>query len=412
MQSVKKLQPRRAINQRTARDDLATDASAGKKVRKKPRNDRAAKPNADTVHNRPRRSAKIKVGHTNHNKSAVQPARVRLQKPAAKSLPRPILITADLHLSERLVDKYRRDGLETVRRIGREHDVECFFILGDLTERKDQHSAWLVNTVVDEILAFREIAPVIILRGNHDYINEEHAFFTFLNEFEDVAFMNYPQKMNWPFMDITIEFIPHGHDMVAQLDKAKADLVLTHGTFDGALSNGQKLMGITRKVIRQRTISGDVHVPQSFGELTYVGAPYPIDFGDTYEPRVLLLDPAAGKGIQSIPVPGPRKRTITLSGDKWEFEQLDVRSGDMLKLRVELNTEDYARWSELKMELIEWAADSNIDLQLIEPVVTTALSRLKEKDDAPKTDAEHVENFSRKHKLDKGTRKVGLGLLK
>src|SRR6185437_9098321 len=64
-----------------------------------------------------------------------------------------------------------------------------------------------------------------------------------------------------------------------------------------------------------QVLSGDIHVPQRLREPygpEYIGAPYHIDFGDKFTPRVLLIDADGMK--KDLRYPCPEKIVIDVEG--------------------------------------------------------------------------------------------------
>src|SRR5580704_4024253 len=105
------------------------------------------------------------------------------------------LLTADIHLNELVRDSYRTNFLRTFRDLCRTHQVDIAVILGDLTDRKDNHGAWLVNQVADHFYKLAGICDsVIVLRGNHDYLSPETPFYRFLVRIDGVSWVNKPTE--------------------------------------------------------------------------------------------------------------------------------------------------------------------------------------------------------------------------
>src|SRR5882724_7118261 len=94
------------------------------------------------------------------------------------------LLTSDLHLSDKPRDAYRFGLFPWLAKQQKAHNVDAIFILGDLTENKDRHSAKLVNQTIESLLTLRP--PVYILRGNHDGIDPGSPFFKFVNSIEGI----------------------------------------------------------------------------------------------------------------------------------------------------------------------------------------------------------------------------------
>ena len=62
-----------------------------------------------------------------------------------------ILLLADLHLTTTSRDEYRWKLFPWLYEAIIKNTVKYLFILGDLTESKNYHSAQLVNRIVDEL---------------------------------------------------------------------------------------------------------------------------------------------------------------------------------------------------------------------------------------------------------------------
>lgn len=318
------------------------------------------------------------------------------------------LITSDLQFTDDPRDSYRFGVRDTISRMLQQFDVEWLYILGDLTEAKDQHPASLVNTITDTIREWTRHTQVLILQGNHDYLDIAHPFFEFLKNFGGVKWVRHPYrttKGDW--------LLPHTRHY--KRDWKDLDLygqVYAHNIFEGTKAgNGHVLDGIPLNVFDQHAsvISGDVHEPQSFGCITYVGSPYTCDFGDDYDPRVLLVDDK-GK-MKSIPVPGPQKRLVEcVAGQRlldWK-----AGAGDILKIRVTLKTKHVERWDEIKGSIRLWGAKHGYLIHSIEPIVEYQPQRgTEDQQFSRKTDAEYIREYAARRDLDEVLTKTGLAYL-
>ncbi len=286
----------------------------------------------------------------------------------------PILVTGDLHWNDSTRDRYRHDFVGSLESQLIHHKVSTLLILGDLTEEKDRHSARLVHQIFDHISRLAEICPVIILKGNHDYLQPSMPFFKVLDKLPKVRWINNPRvvyKLDLPGEEGVL-FLPHTRNHKADwkaVDVKAHKYVFAHQTFKGAKTElGFGLGGIPRSVFKksQTVISGDVHVPQTIGSVTYVGAPYPINFGDTYEARMLLI---YGTGTQdTILYNGPRKVVMDMElGDR----QLGVsQRGDLVKVNVHLKTEQrHAAFLEYKEWLVSEFDRAGSTLCSVNPIV-------------------------------------------
>lgn len=224
------------------------------------------------------------------------------------------LVTGDWHESANPRDSYRWRFLEeTLPALIKKHQVKRVLALGDFTEAKGGHEAGLVNRLVDDIEAISRLAAFYALKGNHDYLSEDVPFFRFLRHLDRVRWINEPTRLK--FKDLgACWFLPHEPDPTKAWDSGyftddpeSTSWYFCHQTFAGAKSeSGREMAGAPHSIFPKgaRVISGDVHVPQKTGPVTYVGSPTRIDFGDVFQPRVLIIK---DDKITSVPVHGPQK---------------------------------------------------------------------------------------------------------
>ncbi len=316
-----------------------------------------------------------------------------------------ILVSADWHLNDNPRDSYRHEWQKQLRDLIADHNVHTLVFLGDLTDEKDNHSAALVNGIVNHLTKLHEVLAtcpvcggggfsspgtgygdvcsecggqrknkrpqIFIMKGNHDYVNPECPFFKFTSALPDVTWINTPciRKID----GTRFLFLPHTHNYQvdwAEIDFAKADMILAHNTFAGTVSeSGQQLGGIPTTIFPKDVpvISGDIHMPQDVGCVTYVGSPYTVDFGDSFKPRVLLLD--SDGTTKSIPCTGPQKRLVVATDAGNAISKLNAVKGDIVKLRVALNPADKDQWPTIKRELFERATEMGVRLHAIEAIV-------------------------------------------
>lgn len=220
-----------------------------------------------------------------------------------------ILIYSDPHFTDREQDAYRWEVFPFLHKVAElEGPIDVTACLGDLTEFKDHHSSELLHRIKHEI----QNSPgdtKIVLKGNHDYIEEGEPFFDWLQELTsdgggDVIYCSTPRYYNPHSSDgITgkinqVLCLPHTrnpHEEWKPYMNTKAQLVLAHVTVSGSQSEmGQVLPGIARTEMpgnKSMIISGDIHKPQSLGpDFMYVGTPYSTRFSPPYQPRVLVVE--------------------------------------------------------------------------------------------------------------------------
>jgi predicted phosphodiesterase len=325
------------------------------------------------------------------------------------------LVTADLHLSAKSRDDYRFTAMVKIGELVEKHKVDTLLLLGDLTEEKDYHSAALVNDVVDVVYSFSELCDVYVLRGNHDYTQVDCPFFHFLRRIKRVRWINAPDIYNLSIGKCL--FLPHTRDhrqeWVADrgIDFEGWDYIFAHNTFEGASTeHGKKLSGIPLDVFRDDApvISGDIHTPQTLGPVTYVGSPYTVDFGDSFEPRVLLL--TNNKGSKSIPLPGAQKRLLEFKTG-YKLSNLPANPGDIVKVRYNLALGEQDKWHEIKEALRRQLIEAGMVVHLVQPVTTAKTRSVVIRKAETKSDTRLVQEFGKQLKLPAATLKAGLDLL-
>lgn len=285
----------------------------------------------------------------------------------------PALICSDLHLTANPRDAYRWELFPWLVKQIDKYKVRTVLILGDLTDAKDYHVSTLVNQVVANILSLRDcpsVHEVIVLKGNHDYLKQGHAYFEFLNSFKGVRFINEPTGDLTPHLATL--YLPHTKTPEKDwngYDFSIYDLVFMHQTVSGAVaSNGQKMNGELVANFKKQPVlqiySGDIHVPQDIGSVRYVGSPYAVHFGDKFEPRCLLLD---GECLEtSLHFNTIQRLSMTLSMDDVEdFERSAdgmLGAGDQLKIKVELTQAEKHQWDSVRKKIASVCRKKGITL--------------------------------------------------
>ena len=223
------------------------------------------------------------------------------------------LVTSDWQLCDNPRDRYRTDFVvKTLPILIQKYKPDQLLILGDLTEQKDNHPASLVNEVTDTLcsLASSFEIEIIVLQGNHDFLHNAHPFFAFLENWPRIHWIKQPEEFD------NCLYLPHTRNYKEDWKNIgftkQYDYIFAHNIFTGVnAASGHALSGIPPTIFPKDAlvISGDVHEPQTVadGRIIYVGSPCLTDFGDSYKPRVLLLD---GLDVKSIKVKGVQKRLI------------------------------------------------------------------------------------------------------
>lgn len=324
-----------------------------------------------------------------------------------------ILCTADIHLNDNLRDAYRHDFMRNILpSLIKEHKPGCLVIAGDLTDEKDRHRSWLVNEMILHLVTLASLCHVILLKGNHDRVQEDMPFFQFTQHLDNVSWINSPTVYH------DCIFLPHTTNYKRDWEgfefKTFKGWVFAHNTFEGANLGGRITdTGIPTNIFGKgcHVISGDIHVPQSFDCITYVGSPYTIDFGDDFEPRCLLLNDDFSK--RSISYYGPQKCLL-----ETPYHILPVawrgQHGDILKIRVSIPLAKYSEWPKIKEGFMNWAQSNGYIVNSIIPIVEGGEVKKMHQKSIRKTmsDEEIYNSYVKARSLDDSTKQIGTQLLR
>lgn len=275
------------------------------------------------------------------------------------------LLTADIHLTDNPRDEYRWGLIPWLVDQAFDTGAHQVLVLGDITDAKDKHSSFLVNRLTTSLQASPKELDWFFLKGNHDYIDENWPFFEFLDALPNVHFIKNPEEHNLKIgaERVPCLFLPSTKDWEREWKGYSwndYDFIFTHQTFEGCLTeNGTTLDGVPPSVFadfRGQVYSGDIHVPQKVARnVEYIGAPYHIRFGDSFYPRVLLVDSMGKRKPLRFPCQGKHLVEIREVEELQEYDE--ILSGDQVKVRVSLRRADYPRWSDIKADIREFAME-------------------------------------------------------
>jgi DNA repair exonuclease SbcCD nuclease subunit len=331
----------------------------------------------------------------------------------------PVIVTADLHLSDNSRDQYRHDFQLVLRKMVQEYRADAVIVVGDLCEAKDRHSAELVNQVVSHFTRLSALCPVYIEKGNHDYVNIASPFFAFLGKLPRITWINQPTESDEYLTKLIGPslFLPHTPNYKRDwkgLDFTDLSWIFAHNTFEGARSDsGHPLSGIPTDVFPDdaRVLSGDVHTPQRVDVVHYIGAPYTVDFGDAYKARMMLVD---NKGWKSIPYTGPQKRLADIVKLSDLEDQDHINPGDIVKVRMSITAAQRDLWPEFQKEIRAWGEQNKINIYSVLPqlVGSNTKKRDKAKEIDLKSDEELIALFAKRKGVGDDFLKVGLDILR
>lgn len=322
------------------------------------------------------------------------------------------IVTSDIHLTDNPKDEYRWGLLPWLSKKAVKHGANWIAILGDLTVAKDRHTAKLVNRFCRALVDMK-VGKIIILKANHDYVDENSPFFKFISLVPKVIFVDEPfQWGDYLFLPHTRNWEEDWKPYIKLWNNYK--IIFTHQTYTGAKAeNGQALRGIPPSVFkgyRGQVISGDVHVPQRLSRrLLYVGAPYRIRFGDAYNPRVLLVR-NQGRELSNLTFVAI-SREVAVIRNLQELQAHDYNSGDQVKIKVRLKRSEFPDWPNLRRQIKRLAKQRGWEL------CGLSMSQIKSKSSTIDTEikltdpSDAVLDHAKRKKLDKSMVDIGLKLL-
>lgn len=207
------------------------------------------------------------------------------------------IVFTDTHNTDNGAHEYRWGCWDDIARWAASPKIDMVMHLGDILDAKDRHPASLVNRLMDKIQAILDTGkPFIILRGNHDYVAVDTPYLHFLRHHPQIVYVDEPRVV-----DIAGGYrmlaVPHGASWDEHAEWRRKiplaggyDLIVAHHTFSGATVDGAGRTleeGPSPSILDQDctagapVISGHIHQEQVLGNVTYVGSPHPVSFGET-----------------------------------------------------------------------------------------------------------------------------------
>ena len=173
--------------------------------------------------------------------------------------------------------------MQMVDRVAREEAAEDVVVLGDL-----HHTH---NVIRAEVMAFwlKFVAGKTLMVGNHDYAGEGSDIHALM------AYTLQARVVDHPILDHGVVFMPYYSDrekFVSDARKWGGKTLVCHQTFHGAAYENGFLAedGVDPNMLPQEAIlSGHIHTPQSFGKVTYLGAPRWRTLSDANVDRAIWL---------------------------------------------------------------------------------------------------------------------------
>lgn len=298
----------------------------------------------------------------------------------------PAMLVADLHLTSNVRDEYRWGLWPWLRNTAVDERVKTINVLGDLSDSKDFHPSSLVNRIASEIRQTAEVAcveRVNMIPGNHEWLKEGEEFWRFLNYVHaKVRYMVRPTEDD-VVAGASAYFLPFTKTPKKDwqgMNFEDVSYVFMHQTLKGSVSsNGQEMEGedLPSDVLAtaRKVYSGDIHVPQKLGVVEYVGSPYHVHFGDSFRPRVVLLE----ENGNAVDLRFNTLSRVTL--DVLSLRDLDKKldlltSGDQVKVRMHLPESEKHEWKAMRRRALAMLADVSVEVHGMELLVEKSQQRL------------------------------------
>jgi hypothetical protein len=319
------------------------------------------------------------------------------------------LLVTDLHLDDHPDNEYRWQIWEHILQAVIQHCIETVFILGDWVDRKDRFTARFINRLVDTVRGITGRARLVVLRGNHDTAMTPPNYFDFMasHTIEGFEYVTSPR----PFFShlMLLPFTHHPKVAWADLRLADYKAAFMHATVTGAVVENGIVMENKNFPILPRAVkfySGDVHVPQQVRNVTYVGAPHPIKFGDSFPCRMLVLNDDYAVVLE-LPLTPPRKIMADIR-DVADLATLSARHGDQIKIRFNCPPSQIEHWGETEQQIIQWANEHGVTVAGTEIIVG---ARTPDSLDLEQTPEAILKGFGEREGLTPELLQVGLDLL-
>lgn len=328
----------------------------------------------------------------------------------------PALLVSDLHLTAAPADDYRWALFPWLRHQIAAHKVRTLFIGGDITDAKDYHSAALTNRTARALIDVAGcVERVVILRGNHDYLRDNHTFFEFLNLWPNIQYIIKPEDLSATGESILM--LPYSRNPASDwhgLPLADYHYLFMHQTLAGSVSsNGQKMEGDLMPELHKvgKIWSGDIHVPQVIGPVEYIGSPYPVHFGDSFRGRAVLL----GSDGKPTTLRFPTIRRMSLKIDTMEaIVAKKLAKGDQVKIELSMPASEAHEWKAIRREITDYVATTGAELHGLSLVIKQnrkAVERGAPPSPVRRTPAAVVQAYVEAEELGADALQIGLELI-
>lgn len=265
------------------------------------------------------------------------------------------LVITDFHFTCNPLDFYRWEVFTTLRNYIKDYNIHTLIILGDICEDKDNHSYRLPNTFIKELESLgRYLEEIIILCGNHDYIDQNVPYFKFLDL--KILYPIYNKTLvrfiTKPTMIKDDLFVPYAYANFEEVSNSykSCDTLYLHHSFEGVLSRyDYKLHGLSETSLDNikfnRCYSGHIHLAQSYGKVEFIGAPYAIKYGDNNCGRCLIINQDK---YMYMPIKATIQKHDVKINNIEALKEYDIKENDQVKVVFDLSLSNCFEYEEIK----------------------------------------------------------------
>ena len=191
-----------------------------------------------------------------------------------------------------------------------ERQIDTFINLGDIGKYKRTINTLILDRWNREVFKPLQKYKVWMLSGNHDLFYKHknsislQTSLELTDRFGFTVVSEHPVKIH--LGSISLDLVPwvssgNYQEIVHFIEKSTSDYMLCHMEFAGAImtpgvvcSESQLDSNLTNKY--KRILSGHFHLRSERGNVTYIGNPYEITWGDVNQPKgFVLFDPKSNK---------------------------------------------------------------------------------------------------------------------
>lgn len=277
----------------------------------------------------------------------------------------------------------------------------------------------LINRLCSAVIALARLCSVLIVQGNHDYEDVDNPTFGFLHELENVKYLKHPAVLDQSGRSVMV--LPHARKVKnvwwPTMDRVgEVDVVLAHQAFNGAVGmNGHRIESLASPnwfashATKATVIAGDIHLPQKVGRVNYVGAPYPINYGDEYKPRCFLYD--SDSGLSDLRVPSIKKAVIECSSMEEIASAMEgFGAGDRVKVRLALPREEFPDWAKYREQVAKFVASREVFLYGCElrPIEERKRQRIEDAPEQIADKSEIVTSYAKARSVPESMLRAGL----